>query len=481
MNKSILIDPLNDTKLSPKQTNFSIKSVLDQADETYDVDPVYQRDFVWKKRRQQKLIESIISGRAINAFHICRKNQKHNSNKFYVVDGKQRITTMRNFYRGKDANDQVFRVKVKMEDGTEKSLTYKQIEANMETDSNCAKIINNFIEYQLNFNIYENLTLDDQRELFECINESESLSSNEKIFCSNFLSRRFLREMFKMIFKDKITSYVGMKYKTNMRDKGTRLIVEFLLISFDKHFDSIFKVKDITPYDITQTVEILEDKLKTKFNISTETEITKKVIETVVGEKNIRLVEDCLYSMDYILSDKKDLMKDKMKDRDKSWFLDCMAWMMEKMQKNVLTKSYLSENYQKFYAIFRDFQKWSNDDSNLGLKFCNGKGASGGRMERRLAKLDELFYNPDNGFDVGIKNKGIPTRELTTALLASPQNDPTTGRLLRSDNVEIDHVKPKSLNSTTEYRAVDGHFNKKKGNIDQVFAENLVKYQKANA
>jgi uncharacterized protein with ParB-like and HNH nuclease domain len=57
-------------------------------------------DEVWTKSRQQGLIDSIFKGCPIPAIVLAKKKRDDGSEYFNVIDGKQRLTTVRRFMRG---------------------------------------------------------------------------------------------------------------------------------------------------------------------------------------------------------------------------------------------------------------------------------------------------------------------------------------------------------------------------------------------
>jgi len=61
----------------------------------YDLKPDFQRDIVWSKEKQQKLIDSIMRGWHIPPIHLVEIDGK---DYYEVLDGKQRLFSVFNFY-----------------------------------------------------------------------------------------------------------------------------------------------------------------------------------------------------------------------------------------------------------------------------------------------------------------------------------------------------------------------------------------------
>lgn len=62
-----------------------------------DLNPPYQRNFIWSPNDQKELVDSIIRGFPLPNFFLFEKND----GKYEMVDGQQRTTTIYNFAKGK--------------------------------------------------------------------------------------------------------------------------------------------------------------------------------------------------------------------------------------------------------------------------------------------------------------------------------------------------------------------------------------------
>lgn len=82
-------------------TTFGLKSVVDWIqDGTLVLSPEWQRSFVWKAKKQKRLIESILLGLPIPSFLLYHDSK---SGKKYVIDGRQRLETVARFVSRKEA------------------------------------------------------------------------------------------------------------------------------------------------------------------------------------------------------------------------------------------------------------------------------------------------------------------------------------------------------------------------------------------
>lgn len=82
----------NDIRITTK--SFSIRELFTQIEEEeLDLAPDFQRAFVWSDRQQVRLVESILLGIPLPAFYF----NQDKSGAHQVVDGVQRLTTVRHF------------------------------------------------------------------------------------------------------------------------------------------------------------------------------------------------------------------------------------------------------------------------------------------------------------------------------------------------------------------------------------------------
>lgn len=88
----------DDIRVEPK--NFSLKQITDMIEDgDLDLSPDFQRNFVWDETRQSRLIESILLRIPIPVFYFSMDN----NGLMHVVDGVQRLTTIKKFMSGEFA------------------------------------------------------------------------------------------------------------------------------------------------------------------------------------------------------------------------------------------------------------------------------------------------------------------------------------------------------------------------------------------
>jgi len=106
-----------DLSLSPEKFSGLIIAPADWTIETLysligrqiDLDPDFQRRNVWNSRAKSRFIESLLLGIPIP--QILLSSKINNKSSFIVLDGKQRLLTIKEFIDGKLPNGQKFRLK----------------------------------------------------------------------------------------------------------------------------------------------------------------------------------------------------------------------------------------------------------------------------------------------------------------------------------------------------------------------------------
>lgn len=66
-----------------------------------DMNPEYQRDYVWNEEDKVKLIDSIFNNIDIGKFVFIHKEYKENDTSYEIFDGKQRVRALLDFYEDK--------------------------------------------------------------------------------------------------------------------------------------------------------------------------------------------------------------------------------------------------------------------------------------------------------------------------------------------------------------------------------------------
>ena len=93
--------PDRNEELDIRFYNSDIESLISKIYHSgVDFEPEYQRDFVWSKEQKVALIDSIFRNIEIGKFSFIKKD--YSNDLFYeILDGKQRLTALREFYENR--------------------------------------------------------------------------------------------------------------------------------------------------------------------------------------------------------------------------------------------------------------------------------------------------------------------------------------------------------------------------------------------
>lgn len=98
------VKPWDPRKIRITTKQFTLREVVEMINqEEVDLAPDFQRAYVWKQRQRTRLVESILLGIPLPAFYF---NQEESGN-YQVVDGVQRLSTVRLFMGGGHRLDRV--------------------------------------------------------------------------------------------------------------------------------------------------------------------------------------------------------------------------------------------------------------------------------------------------------------------------------------------------------------------------------------
>lgn len=149
-----------------------------------DFNHIIQRSYVWERKRKSALIESMILGYPIPPVFAKRTDDgtgKRGGNIYGIMDGKQRLSTVAQFLGDEFALTELPPVTY-MDEG---------MDCECETDISGLKFseLPEAIQDQLNSTIFsvtyfDNLTKDEERELFKRLNAGKPLSTKSRLLAS---------------------------------------------------------------------------------------------------------------------------------------------------------------------------------------------------------------------------------------------------------------------------------------------------------
>jgi hypothetical protein len=155
-------------RITRELKSISAKKFIDDYIYRIDLDADYQREKIWSREDQEKLIDSIIQNIDIPKVYLARVTGNDNFD-FECIDGKQRMATLLNFFKPEKAGVNPLSVRVAGE-----QFTYKRLRKEL------PKLAQKIEDYELSFVIYPEI--EDEgflREIFRRLQLGVRLNSGE--------------------------------------------------------------------------------------------------------------------------------------------------------------------------------------------------------------------------------------------------------------------------------------------------------------
>jgi len=149
-----------------------------------DFSAVVQRSFVWEKKRRSALIESIIIGYPVPAVFAKRQKEndpESNASVYFIMDGKQRLSTISSYLEDEFTLSDLPPVHYhNVETNTEEEFDISGKKFSELPDS-IKDIINTFT---INVEYFDDLTDEEEKELFKRLNAGKPLSAKNRTIAS---------------------------------------------------------------------------------------------------------------------------------------------------------------------------------------------------------------------------------------------------------------------------------------------------------
>lgn len=161
-------------RASPRMTRelktIAVKEFIDDYVYRIDLDADYQREKIWSREDQLKLMDSIIQNIDIPKLYLARVKGSENFD-FECIDGKQRMATLLDFFKPEQGGRGPLTVTVAGE-----RYTYKQLKAEL------PRLARKIEAYRLTFVIYPEIDDEDfLREIFRRLQLGVRLNSGEML------------------------------------------------------------------------------------------------------------------------------------------------------------------------------------------------------------------------------------------------------------------------------------------------------------
>lgn len=166
---------------------------------SYNLEPVYQRESaIWSPEKQQLFIDSILNRFDVPKFYFHDLREKDPRYDFAVIDGKQRLFTINQFYNGELALSNQFELlNDKIKDPIQPGLKFSELSLKWQEA---------FKSYVLDVVHIRDADEYDIEELFSRLNNGESLTAAEKRNAMGGNMAALIREVAKSkFFKEKVS------------------------------------------------------------------------------------------------------------------------------------------------------------------------------------------------------------------------------------------------------------------------------------
>lgn len=497
---------LSSKKFESNRETMSLKVIIVNYLHKIELNPVYQRKVVWSPEQMQLLIESIIYNRAINSISLNRDGVDLEE-RYICLDGKQRLTAIKNFLQGdygtKDSKS--FKVKLTFESkgGDRKWATYEMLKKwskeedkfghKTEFAKEAISMINRFNDFKIDIVTYSELTLPEQAVLFKVINFSSSLTSEEKSF-GEFFCSKVIMEYLEHKFQPMLKIWSGKKHKRNNRGKISSELIKFFSCFYsgtDLNFAPTFtRIPKAAPRDVRKFSEALHDdifsyidarKNDTDFwtdNLHTKCEEVEKYFKFKKIDVKVKIYIEIVN-----LLAEKNIITSTTVEGTTWWIIVYFSiFILEKMNENVITRAQFLNDIDSFKSFFADYK------DNYLFGGLNQKDVAGRKRFDEVTKLmyDKAYMSVHRVFleesfkrnikDIGTKMKSLTMEQKNLALSYFKDHGckcAMCNQVVNENDIHYDHLSARSLYSDTIAVVLCSTCNQKKTNNDVGSAANL--------
>jgi hypothetical protein len=414
---------------------------------SYDTNPPYQRAVAWREPMQIAVIKSIMNKLPIGSLHFVMKPNGHQK---WVMDGKQRLTAIESFMNNEfcipiidngSSNIEV-PLTAAQEENMTGCITWSDIQDSR--DQRIKQLEKKFFNHNVEVVDWDTMSILEQRDIFNQINAQESLSNNEKIYCSEFMARKLFSFFFDECLQPMAQHIKRKEVRTNYRYTGTRFAQHICTLCYGYHLNEKFDIRDIGG---KKTKEAAKD-------------IHEKFIQKGIGENKIfdldlvesfgyREIYDSLKRMSAVVDD---VMRGEIvtsntstfkNSHDSNTLMDLLCFFIKKEQEGVITPSFVRENKKVFGEFACKYYRLKAE------KQLSHRSVATVELKARYDTLETTWNELE--LDKGVKNKLPSNIDHVVARLESNGKCPVCGDPLYDDTIALDHVKPKSKFSETPF------------------------------
>lgn len=343
-------------KLESKTEQYSVQG-LNGLRNKIDLDALYQRGNVWNYSQKALFINSIMTGIIPNNIVVNRK--MHNNGIMVCMDGKQRLTTIFEFIDNKFPvlinNRVMFYDKINEDidfDIMEKKLKGKKQKVLSDGDR-CE-----FEVSSLAFSIYQNLTYEEESEIFQRMQHGSSLSTGEKILsivknreCALMLGalcdqqKKNLQKIYSIkqlrrdTHKDFVIKLMYMTHNKTHKPPSAGKQKDFLKCLSDPDTFKVLRTSSKFPLrdKIVKTMDFFFDK-----NLFNHTKVCKNFNCNYILVMIYCMFENCYNDYEKIVKN----------DKKCNSVLHTFQYVERQINKNKIKGKQSAKNYDKIYKMF---------------------------------------------------------------------------------------------------------------------------------
>lgn len=439
---------------------LEIKDLLDQGQ--IDLDPPYQRDKTWPSKFQEDLLSSISLEFPIGHLTLV---ETQNGGGYICLDGKQRCTSIEDFFKNKIRPFIYYSGKKK-----NKKISYKELcrqaREISSPDSEQIKMAKSSLEkHKIPVVIFPWMEWLQQKDIFMKINQSQQLQTNERHYCDNFHARKIIEYFYSnSIFY--LDEFLSGNVKKKQRFMHLRYTHNMLMMLYGINLSDVcmFRIYNGS-CKVGESAFSLHNSLIQSGFKSSDT-VNTDLLKTLKINECFDVFQQTCKSIEKILSYGPHLTK--------KWNInvirDFILYIGEQIGNKSLTPSYIRSKLCEFYKAFSNYAVYlTKYQSDL----CHGTSSRQYMLPRLSILHNFVLQQP---IDLSVKDKDFSERDETLALLLAHNNCPICGTSLRDKNVVIDHVLPKSKSGVRIPCAICKDCNLRKSNLDMPELEKYKKY-----
>ncbi|KAH6894826.1 hypothetical protein BKA70DRAFT_1570628 [Coprinopsis sp. MPI-PUGE-AT-0042] len=206
----------------PRATTYAAQALFDQMhNQDIDLDAEYQRDVVWPDAKQISLIDSIFRNFYVPPVIFATKQHDDGSETKICIDGKQRLTSIRRFMDGQIPHKDAL---------TAEKWWFKESPPGQKARKVLPeKLRKTFANKQIVCVEYQDISEDDEREVFQRVQLGMALTPAEKLQVTNTHRSTFVRSLVNKHIKDGGLSSDHLEWDTS-RGSDFRCLAQALYL-----------------------------------------------------------------------------------------------------------------------------------------------------------------------------------------------------------------------------------------------------------